>query len=107
MEVESFLEAVEDALAKHGRAEIFNSDQGSQFTSDAFTGRLLDNGNQIRMDCRAAWRGVGGGENQRIDGDVPALRQQQRFSREPPSDGLERPEAWGLCPQTPGILEAQ
>jgi len=51
--------------------------------------------------------GVGGGENPRIDGDVTRLRQQKRFSREPPSDGLERPEAWGLCPQTPGILEAQ
>jgi putative transposase len=37
MEVEFCLEAVEEALAKHGRPEIFNTDQGRQFTSAAFT----------------------------------------------------------------------
>lgn len=50
------LEAVEEALAKHGRPEIFNTDQGSQFTSDAFTGLLAQNGIAISMDGKGAWR---------------------------------------------------
>ena len=56
MEVEFCLEAVEEALAKHGRPEIFNTDQGSQFTSAAFTGVLLDNAIAISMDGKGAWR---------------------------------------------------
>ncbi len=46
------VECLEDALRTHGRPEIFNSDQGSQFTSDAFTGVLLDAGIAISMDGR-------------------------------------------------------
>lgn len=56
MEVEFCLEAVEEALARHGRPEIFNTDQGSQFTSAAFTGVLLDNAIAISMDGKRAWR---------------------------------------------------
>ena len=56
MEVEFCVGAVEEALAKYGAPEIFNSDQGSQFTSDAFTGLLMKNGIAISMDGRAAWR---------------------------------------------------
>jgi putative transposase len=56
MEVDFCLEAVEEALAKHGRPEIFNTDQGSQFTSAAFTGLLLDHTIAISMDGRGAWR---------------------------------------------------
>ena len=56
MEVEFCIDAVQEALAKHGRPEIFNTDQGSQFTSDAFTGLLLNNGIAISMDGRGAWR---------------------------------------------------
>ena len=56
MEVEFCLAAVEEALAKHGRPEIFNTDQGSQFTSAAFTGVLLDNAIAISMDGKGAWR---------------------------------------------------
>jgi putative transposase len=56
MEVEFCLEAVEEALAKHGKPEIFNTDQGSQFTSAAFTGLLQDNAIRISMDGRGAWR---------------------------------------------------
>ena len=56
MEVDFCLEAVEEALAKHGRPTIFNTDQGSQFTSAAFTGLLLDNKIAISMDGRGAWR---------------------------------------------------
>jgi len=56
MEVDFCLEAVEEALAKHGRPTIFNTDQGSQFTSAAFTGLLLENTIAISMDGRGAWR---------------------------------------------------
>ena len=56
MEVDFCLEAVEEALAKHGKPDIFNTDQGSQFSSAAFTGLLLDNGIALSMDGRGAWR---------------------------------------------------
>ena len=45
-----------EALARHGKPEIFNTDQGSQFTSLAFTGMLLDQKIAISMDGRGAWR---------------------------------------------------
>ena len=50
------LEAVEEALAKYERPEIFNTDQGSQFTSEDFTGLLKDNGIAISMDGKGCWR---------------------------------------------------
>ena len=50
------VEALEEALAKHGKPEIFNTDQGSQFTSIDFTRVLLDNGVTISMDGKGAWR---------------------------------------------------
>jgi putative transposase len=56
MEVDFCLDAVEEALARFGKPEIFNSDQGSQFTSAAFTGLLLENAIAISMDGRGAWR---------------------------------------------------
>ena len=56
MEVEFCLEAVEGTVAKHGRPDIFNTDQGSQFTSAAFTGLLLTNAIAISMDGRGSWR---------------------------------------------------
>jgi putative transposase len=56
MEVDFCLDAVEEALARHGKPAIFNTDQGSQFTSAAFTDLLLDNGIAISMDGRGAWR---------------------------------------------------
>jgi len=56
MEVAFCLEAVEEALVRHGRPEIFNTDQGSQFTSAVFTGLLLDNAIAISMDGKGAWR---------------------------------------------------
>lgn len=43
-------------MARHGEPEIFNTDQGSQFTSAAFTGLLTDNAIVISMDGRGAWR---------------------------------------------------
>ena len=44
------IDAVEDAIMKYGRPEIFNTDQGAQFTSAAFTGLLQDHGITISMD---------------------------------------------------------
>ena len=44
------VEALEEALSRCGRPEIFNTDQGSQFTSDDFTGTLKDHGITISMD---------------------------------------------------------
>ena len=56
LEVEFCLEAVEEALARHGRPDIFNTDQGSQFTSADFTGLLLKNAIAVSMDGRGDWR---------------------------------------------------
>lgn len=50
------IEAVEEALARHGKPSIFNTDQGSQFTSAAFTGMLKRAEIAISMDGRGAWR---------------------------------------------------
>ena len=55
MDVAFCTEALEEALARHGRPEIFNTDQGSQFTSLAFTQMLTDAGIQISMDGRGRW----------------------------------------------------
>src|SRR5689334_6778443 len=44
------VEALEEALSKYGRPEIFNTDQGSQFTSDDFTGTLKEHAITISMD---------------------------------------------------------
>ncbi len=50
------IDTVEEALERHGKPEIFNTDQGSQFTSEAFTGLLKDNGIKISMDGRGSWK---------------------------------------------------
>src|SRR6201992_1266656 len=52
MDVEFCIEALEEALARFGRPDIFNSDQGSQFTSPRFTGVLQAAGVRISMDGR-------------------------------------------------------
>src|SRR5258708_9404450 len=56
MEAAFCVETMEDALARHGKPDIFNTDQGSQFTGAAFTGMLADNGIAISMDGKGAWR---------------------------------------------------
>ena len=70
MDVSFCLEAVEEALSKHDKPEIFNTDQGSQFrgprrqvfvvgvefTSEAFTEQLRKNAIQISMDGKGCWR---------------------------------------------------
>jgi putative transposase len=50
------MEAVNEAIVRHGRPEIFNTDQGCQFTSLAFTEMLKQNGIAISMDGRGCWR---------------------------------------------------
>ncbi len=50
------LAALDEAIARYGRPTIMNTDQGAQFTSAAFTGRLLDHGIRISMDGRGCWR---------------------------------------------------
>ncbi|WMT71052.1 IS3 family transposase [Bradyrhizobium sp. Ash2021] len=56
MEAAFCVETLEDALARHGKPDIFNTDQGSQFTGAAFTGLLASNGIAISMDGKGAWR---------------------------------------------------
>jgi transposase InsO family protein len=56
MEAAFCIETLEDAMARHGKPEIFNTDQGSQFTGAAFTGLLANNGIAISMDGKGAWR---------------------------------------------------
>ncbi len=56
MEAAFCVEALEEALARYGTPEIFNTDQGSQFTSQEFTGVLSEAGIAISMDGKGAWR---------------------------------------------------
>jgi putative transposase len=56
MEAAFCVEALEEALARHGRPEIFNTDQGSQFTDGDFTKVLIDAGVAISMDGKGSWR---------------------------------------------------
>jgi putative transposase len=66
METYFFIEAYEESLSANENSEIFNPDHGSQFTSEAFTGRLKDEGIMISMDgpstpshelCAMSWKG--------------------------------------------------
>ena len=56
MEAAFCVATLEDAMGQHGKPDIFNTDQGSQFTGQAFTGVLADNGIAISMDGKGAWR---------------------------------------------------
>jgi putative transposase len=49
------VEALQDALSRHGQPEIFNTDQGSQFTSEAFTSVLQAHDIRISMDGKGRW----------------------------------------------------
>jgi putative transposase len=50
------VEALEEAITRYGKPEIFNTDQGSQFTAAEFVGVLKQNEIRISMDGRGAWR---------------------------------------------------
>lgn len=56
METDFCIDALKEACARYGQPEIFNTDQGSQFTSDAFTKELLDRNIMISMDGKGCWR---------------------------------------------------
>ena len=56
MEAAFCVDVLEQAIAQHGKPEIFNTDQGSQFTGAAFTGVLAANSIAISMDGKGAWR---------------------------------------------------
>ncbi|MBU1713441.1 MAG: DDE-type integrase/transposase/recombinase [Proteobacteria bacterium] len=53
--IASCAEALEEAIIRFGKPDIFNTDQGSQFTSEAFTGILNTNGIRISMDGKGRW----------------------------------------------------
>jgi putative transposase len=55
MDADFCIAALEEAMARHGKPEIFNTDQGSQFTSPRFTEVLTDAGGRISMDGRGRW----------------------------------------------------
>ena len=50
------IDALQEALSRYGTPEIFNTDQGSQFTSLAFTSALKEHGIRISMDGKGCWR---------------------------------------------------
>ena len=56
MDTSFCLEVLDEALSRYGSPDIFNTDQGSQFTSEAFTTRLKEKGIQISMDGKGSWR---------------------------------------------------
>jgi len=56
MDVHFCLEAVEEAMQRHGAPEIMNTDQGSQFTSQTFIGLMKGHDIQISMDGKNSWR---------------------------------------------------
>jgi len=56
MDVSFCREAVDEAIARHGTPEICNTDQGSQFTSEAFISLLQENGIAVSMDGRGSWK---------------------------------------------------
>jgi putative transposase len=55
MDTQFCLDALDEALQRHGKPEIFNSDQGSQFTSNEFTAKLKANDIRISMDGKGCW----------------------------------------------------
>ena len=56
MEAAFCVETLEDAFGRYAKPDVFNTDQGSQFTGQAFTGALANNGITISMDGKGAWR---------------------------------------------------
>lgn len=49
------IDTLEEAIENHGPPDVFNTDQGSQFTSDEFTGALKQHGIRISMDGKGRW----------------------------------------------------
>ena len=55
MDTQFCLDALDEALQRYGKPEIFNSDQGSQFTSNEFTAKLKANDIRVSMDGKGCW----------------------------------------------------
>ena len=55
MDTDFCIDALEEALSRHGTPDIFNTDQGAQFTSEAFTDVLKEAGIDISMDGKGRW----------------------------------------------------
>ena len=55
MDADFCIEALEEAMARHGRPEIFNTDQGGQFTTPRFTDILTNAGVKVSMDGKGRW----------------------------------------------------
>ena len=100
MEADFCVEAVEEAMARHGKPEIFNTDQGSQFTSDDFTGVLkAPTASPSAWMARARWRDNVFVERLWRSGQIrgglpPRLRQRRpgaRLAR--PLSGLLQPDS--------------
>jgi putative transposase len=81
METSFCVSALEEALARFGRPEIFNTDQGSQFTSAAFTGVLMAAGVRISMDGRGRWMDNVFIEGHLLEGLCRRPRGEQRHRR--------------------------
>jgi putative transposase len=77
MGVEFCCDCLEDALSRYGRPEIFNSDQGSQFTSKAFTSMVAASGARISMDGKGRCR-----DNIYIERFWRSLKQEEVYSRQ-------------------------
>ncbi len=91
MEADFCVEALEEALERYGTPEIFNTDQGSQFTSDAFTRPLKDAGVQISMDGKGRWI-----DNVFIERLWRSLKYEEVYLKayESPSDARSNIENW-------------
>jgi transposase InsO family protein len=90
VEAEFCIEALEEALAKHGTPDIFNTDQGSQFTSAEFTGVLIKNAIFISMDGKGSWR-----DNVFVERLWRSVKYEEVYLSEPNYDGsrcLRTPE---------------
>ena len=85
LEVDFCVAALEEALSK-GRPQIFNTDQGSQFTSEAFTSMLLAQGVQVSMDGRGRCMDSSGPHHQ-DSGEAKIRESTAGVSRKPSSDG--------------------
>ena len=55
MDARFCVEALREAIDRYGAPEVFNTDQGSRFTSEAFTGVLKEHGLRISMDGKGRW----------------------------------------------------
>ena len=58
LDADFYIEALEEALARYGKPDILDTDQGSQFTGTALTGVLIREDIAISMDGKGCWRSV-------------------------------------------------